>query len=70
MVSAAAEVLVDFDTADDDHLDRLEGTAADLPTLVASLNTQTRFALLAPAVQRGEFFFIGSVELQELPSKF
>ena len=65
MASAAAEDLVDADTADDDHLDRLEGTAADLPTLDASLNTQTRFALLAPAVQRGEFFFIGSAELQE-----
>lgn len=65
MASAAAEDLVDADTADDDHLDRLEGTAADLPTLGASLNTQTRFALLAPAVQRGEFFFIGSAELQE-----
>ena len=64
MASAAAEDLVDADTADDDHLDRLEGTAADLPTLGASLNTQTRFALLAPAVQRGEFFFIGSAELQ------
>ena len=65
MASAAAEDLVDADTADDDHLDRLEGTAADLPTLVASLNTQTRFALLAPAVQRSDFFFIGSVDLQE-----
>ena len=65
MASAAAEDLVDADTADDDHLDRLEGTATDLPTLGASLNTQTRFALLAPAVQRGEFFFIGSAELQE-----
>ena len=65
MASAAAEDLVDADTADDDHLDRLEGTATDLPTLGASLNTQTRFALLAPAVRSGEFFFISSVELQE-----
>ena len=64
--SAATEGLVDSDTVDDDHLDRFEGTAPDLPTLIASLNTQTRFALLAPAVQRNEFFFIGSVELVEL----
>lgn len=65
MASAATVVLVDSDTVDDDHLDRLEGTAGDLPKLVASLNNQTRFALLAPAAQRGEFFVINSVELQE-----
>ena len=50
--SAATEGLVDSDSGDDDHLDRFDGTATDLPTLVASLNTHTRFALLAAAVQR------------------
>ena len=63
--SAATEGLVDSDSGDDDPLDRFEGTATDLPTLVASPNTHTRFALLAAAVQRSEFFFIGSVDLQE-----
>jgi len=63
LASGAPEVLVDAKTVKDDHPDRLEGATADLPTLVASLNAQTGFALLALAVQLFTIFFVGSVEL-------